>query len=126
MASERVLFMLERPIPGLDHLRAFGPEELVDIVRSQCDADSVGIRAFQEFCVGWGGRRPWASAAEGLKATRDLIALYEKWAAREPVPGRGTPTSIARKLSVLRRLESLLDQAAIRDIRFFFAARGSG
>lgn len=109
---------LENPIPGLNHLRAFSSDELNDIVYSECDAASAGITPFEVFCVGWGGRRRWASAAEGLKVTRAMIALYEKWEAAEPVPGRGTPESIGTKLRVLRRLESILDQADARDIRF--------
>lgn len=121
MADPRALFVLERPISGFNHLRAFESDELVDVVYSACDAESGGIAPFREFCVGWGGRRCWADAAEGLKVTREMIALYEKWMARAPVPGRGTPESIAKKLAVLRRLESVLGQADSRDIRFTIA-----
>jgi hypothetical protein len=65
MADPSVLFMLERPIPGLNHLRAFESEELADIVYSEGDAASAGITPFRDFCVGWGGRRQWASALAG-------------------------------------------------------------
>lgn len=125
MADPHPLFMLEKPIPGLNHLRAFDSEELADIVYSRSDAASAGILPYQDFCVGWGGRRRWASAADGLKATRAMIALYEKWVIGEPVAGRGRPESIAKKLSVLRRLEAILDQADTRDIRFTIVVKDS-
>lgn len=125
MANPGALLMLEKPIPGLNHLRAFESDELTELVYSRPDAESAGITPFQDFCVGWGGRRRWASAAEGLKVARAMIGLYEKWLAGEPVPGRGTSESIDKKLGVLRRLESILDQADSRDIRFTIAVNDS-
>ena len=125
MGDQHVILMLERPIPGVDHIRAFGSEELLDAALNRCDAESAGITPLEDFCVSYGGRPQWATAATGLKTTRQLISLYEKWTAQDAVPGRGTPQSIARKLFVLRRLESLLDRADSRDIRFCLKVKSS-
>jgi hypothetical protein len=54
MADPSVLFMLERPIPGLNHLRAFESEELADIVYSEGLAGGIAIDsgAMLHACVG--------------------------------------------------------------------------
>ena len=121
--AERALLLLERPIPGIDHLRAIDAAELLYATSNRCDADSAGIRPFEDFCFGWFGKVKWANAQEGLRTTRELIALYEKWKTMGPQPGQGTVESLEQKITVLRKLEALLDQADARDIRFCLAIR---
>ena len=125
MADATARFVLERPIPGFDHLRAFSQDELLTFVYQMRDVESAGVASLDDICVGFGGRPAWAGATDGLKTTRAIISLYEKWIASPNVPGRGTPESLRERLGLLRRLESVLDQADSRDIRFTIVLKHS-
>ena len=47
---ERIFVMLERAIPGLDHLKAVDPVELA-WHQSDADAESLGVKPIDDFCV---------------------------------------------------------------------------
>jgi hypothetical protein len=125
MADAAARFLLERPLAGFDHTRAFTQDELLAFVYEMRDVESAGVASLDDICVGFGGRLKWASPADGLRSARAIIELYEKWLSGPNVPGRAAPDSLRERVSLLRRLESLLDQADSRDIRFTIVLKHS-
>ena len=68
---ERMFVMLERAIPGLDHLKAVDPVELA-WHQSNADAESLGVPTIEDFCIAafdgpppWREKPRWLPAAEG-------------------------------------------------------------
>ena len=126
---ERIFVMLERAIPGLDHLKAVDPVELA-WHQSDGDAMSLGLTPIDEFCVAaFDGPPPfretprWRPAAAGLKTVRGLIAFYEKRIAAEAdLPDRSAE-QLRKRVAVLRQLETVLDRADARDVRFYLAVK---
>lgn len=126
---ERIFVTLERPVPGLDHLKAVDPVELAWHGSNE-DAESIGVTPLEDFCVAafdgperYHEKPRWRPAAAGLKTVRAVIALYEKRIADRSDPRGRTPETLGKKVAVLRQLESVLDQADARDIRFYLAVK---
>jgi hypothetical protein len=126
---ERIFVMLDRPIPGVDHLKAVDPVELA-WHQSDDDARSIGVAPLTDFCVAafdgpppWREKVRWHTAAAGLKTVRALIALYEKRIAAGSDPRGRTVDTLTKDVALLRQVEALLDAADARDIRFYLAVK---
>ncbi len=123
---ERVLVMLDDPVPGLDHLRAVDPVKLADLFSETLDnhAMDAGLTPLTDFLFAPFDRPRWKPALKGLQTVQGLIALYQQWqsAGIDPFSAGGTPRW-AQDLEVLSQLEAVLDAADTRDRKFYFAAR---
>jgi hypothetical protein len=126
---ERIFIMLDRPILGVDHLKAVDPVELA-WHQSDQDARSIGIVPLEDFCVAafdgpppWREPVQWHAAATGLETVRALIALYEKRLAAGSDPRGRAADTLGKKLALLRQVETLLDAADAREIRFHLAVK---
>src|SRR5258706_14239535 len=78
MGSEHATIRLDRPVPGLDHIKAVDQTELCSVLYSvDEDAEYLDLDSVKGFCI-WPGQRPrWWPASAGLKTIRGLIADYE-------------------------------------------------
>ncbi len=119
---ERLYVMLDEPVPGLDHLRAFDPFEFARLDSDDL-ADRAALTPLSAFTYAPFEKKRWRPAAEGLGAVRGLIALYKGLRADDRPEFRARNEALAKALAVLRRVEAVLDAADARDRRFYFAAR---
>lgn len=113
---ETLRLRLERPLPGIDHMNAVDPKEFAshhsewDFIAGALDIDSINDFYVYEGEYGK-NRTRWHAASKGLKAIRAVIAHYEK----------AEKTSWnERTLALFRRIESILDDADLHDVRFCF------
>jgi hypothetical protein len=116
---EKLYIRLQRPIPGVDHLRVIDPEEFADHHGQWDDvAPLLDVDRINDFYVYEGeyGKRPvrWHRAAKGLKAVRAVLEYYRS--------GRGALDAEQRQrtLELFESVERILDDADLRDIRFCF------
>ncbi|MEQ8785251.1 MAG: hypothetical protein RIC55_03095 [Pirellulaceae bacterium] len=116
---EQLRIRLQRPIAGVDHLNAVDPEKFADLhgqwdgIAGQLDIDR--INDFYVYEGEYGKDAPkWHRAADGLKAIRVVLEYYRS--------GRGdlTDAQRAETVSVFERVESILDDADLHDVKFCF------
>ena len=110
---------LQRPIPGVDHLSMIDPEEFASLHGRWDDiAEQLGVDLINDFYVYEGengkGSTKWHSSRRGLKAVRTVLDYYRG--------GKGSLSESDRSLtiSVFESVESVLDDADLREIKFCF------
>jgi hypothetical protein len=116
---EKLYIRLQRPIPGVDHLKAIDPERFADFhgrwddVAAQLDVDRINDLYVYE---GENGKDPgrWFRASKGLKAVRAVLEYYRS--------GKGSMSDEQRQetIDLFDAVERILDDADFRDIRFCF------
>ena len=116
---EKLYIRLQRPIPGVDHLKAIDSERLANVhhwwdeVAPVLDVDSVNDFYVYEGEYGKGPGK-WHQASKGLEAVRAVIGYYRS--------GAGTLDNDLREsvIETLTAVEGVLDDADLHDIRFCF------
>jgi hypothetical protein len=118
-AMEKLYLRLQRPIPGVDHLKAFDPEQFAEYHGRWDDvAPSLDVDRINDFYVYEGeyGKKAmkWHRARQGLKAVRAILDYYRE--------GRGSLAAEARQstIELFEKVESLLDEADLHKIGFCF------
>ena len=114
VADPKCFVRLKEPIPGVDHIRFIDQRQFAE---AHCHIDRVageiGVDRINDFYVykGEHGAGPvvWHSAEDGLTAIRAVKSHIET---HEDVE------MSSKTLTVLARLEHLLEDAACREIRF--------
>lgn len=119
IAVETLRIRLQRPIPGVDHLNAVDPERFAWLHGRWDDiAGELGVDKINDFYVYEGEHGPartrWYQAKEALGAVRAVLEYYHA--------GRGSLSDEDREetIDVFETVESLLDDADLREIRFCF------
>jgi hypothetical protein len=128
---ERVYLKLNRPIPGVDHLKAFDPWKMANTFSTTYDdCQALGLPPLEDFSVeDFDGppayREPpaWKKASAGLKVARALIALYEKRIAAGADPQGRRLVVLEEAVEVLKQLANVLEDADVREVRFCFGVK---
>lgn len=123
MGHELATIRLDRPVPGLDHLRAIDRSQLCSVLYSvDTDADLLGLDSPKDYAVWPGGSSRWWPASSGLKTIRGLIAHYEaRIASGSDSIGGMINSALPEILTTLKQIEGVLDKADTHDRRFHFA-----
>jgi hypothetical protein len=116
---EKLYIRLQQPIPGVDPLVAIDPELFSDLhhawdsVAEQIDADRINDFYTYEGEYGKSQGR-WHRASKGLKAVRAILEYYRN--------GKGSVSDDQRNTTIelFEKVESILDDADLHDIRFCF------
>lgn len=116
---EKLYIRLQRPIPGFDHLKGIEPESFAEY-HSRWDtvAELLDVDRINDFYVYEGeyGRDPvkWHRASKGLQAIRAVLEYYRS--------GQGSMNPVQRQATIefFQVIESILDDADLRNIRFCF------
>jgi hypothetical protein len=119
IVMEKLYIRLQRPIPGVDHLKAVDPEKFADAhhwwdeLAPVLDVDSVNDFYVYEGEYGKDAIK-WHRASKGLEAVRAVIAYYRA--------GKGTLRQGLREavIETLTAVERVLDDADMHEIRFCF------
>ena len=116
---EKLYIRLQRPIPGVDHLKAVDSEEFANFHGNWDDvAPLLDVETMNDFYVyeGEDGKDPvkWHRASKGLRAIRAILEYYRE--------GRGSLNTEQRQatISLFQKVESILDDADLHKIHFCF------
>jgi hypothetical protein len=116
---DKLYIRLQRPIPGIDHLKAVDAGQLAEFHGYWDDlAAQLGAERINDFYVydGEYGKDPvrWHRASKGLAALRAVLEYYRS--------GRGSVGEPQRQavIELFQKVESILGEADVRDIRFCF------
>lgn len=116
---EKLYIRLQRPIPGVDHVKALDPEQFAQAHGAWDDvAPLLDVDTINEFYVYEGeygkNSMKWHRAAKGLKAVRALLEYYRE--------GRGALAANERQATIelFEKVESILDDADLHKIGFCF------
>lgn len=122
---ERVLVMLDEPVPGLNHLRAVDAEAFAELLSDEMSFWMVegGHTPLTDFLFAPFDRPRWRPASKGLESVRAAMELYQKWLDAGENPLGWPRDRMERELVVLGQAEDVLDQADSRDRKFYFAAK---
>ncbi len=120
--------MLDEPVPGLNHLKAFDPEAFAYLLSDEISHWMVeaGCTPLIDFLYAPFDRPKWRPARKGLKSVREAIKLYQTWLDAGANPLGWPPERMEKELIVLGQVAEVLDQADARDRRFYFAAKDLG
>jgi hypothetical protein len=122
---ERVLVILDEPIPGLNHLNAVNATALASLLSEDLTFWMVeaGLIPFADFLFAPFDRPRWRPAGKGLQSVQGTMALIEQWIKVGKNPLGRSLGSLQEDLEVLQQVADVLDMADARDRRFYFAAR---
>ncbi|QDV87610.1 hypothetical protein TBK1r_66410 [Stieleria magnilauensis] len=116
---EKLHLRLQRPVPGVDHMNAVDPEQFArfhphwDTIAANLDVDRINDFYVYEGEYGNSSTR-WHSSAKGLMAARSVLEHLRD--------NRGAldDQTHASYIDLMETIESVLDDADLRDTRFCF------
>lgn len=129
--TERVFVALQRPIPGVDPLKAIDPYALASCYTDR-DALTLGLTPLSEFLVAdfdgpaaepYVEPRRWFKAATGLKTVRGILKHYRELVAKGQDPSGRPIRTIQENVVVLEALETVLAEAHAERVRFCLLAK---